>query len=73
MSTPTPTAPTLYTVGELARRCGVSFAQIKYALDASGIQPACRAGIFRLFSEQQIPEVEKAVNRTARRPVAASA
>ena len=49
------------TVGDIARRIGVPRARIDYALDKAGIRERGRAGILRLFSVEQIPVIEAAL------------
>ena len=52
----------LLTSGEVARRLGVPQARLNYALERSGIQEQHRAGILRLYSQEQVPEIEAALN-----------
>ena len=58
----------LYTLGELARRLNVPANRLDYAIRRYGIEPATRAGILRLFSEEQIEQIASAVRRCASRP-----
>jgi len=50
-----------FTTGEAARRLQVSRQIVSYAIERDGIQHVARAGIVRLFSPEQWPEVVKAV------------
>ena len=61
----------LLTVGDVARRLGVPRARIDYALDKSGIRERSRAGILRLFGEEQLPVIEAALKtvRSRRSPL----
>ena len=52
---------TLLTVGDVARHFGVPRAKIDYALDKSGIRERSRAGILRLFGEDQLPVIQAAL------------
>ncbi len=52
----------LLTVGDVARRLGVPRARIDYAMEKAGIQERSRAGILRLFSEDQLPVIRAALN-----------
>lgn len=51
----------LLTLGDVARQLGVRRAQVQYAVEKSGIQERGRAGIFRLFSADQVPVIEAAL------------
>ena len=60
--------PTLFTIGDLTRRAafdGIRQQQISYAIREYRIEPRQRAGIIRLFSEDQIPTILAALRRTA--------
>lgn len=58
----------LYTLGELARRLNVQANRLDYAIRRYGIEPVARAGILRLFSEDQIEQIASAIRRCASRP-----
>ncbi len=60
-------AASYFTTGDVARRLGVPRATVSYALERDRIQPAARAGLVRLFSTEQWPEVVKAVRLIQRR------
>ena len=50
-------APAFPTVGEIARRLGVSCHQVEYVLRARRMQPCGRAGNARVFSEADVAKV----------------
>lgn len=52
---------TLLTVGDVARHFAVTRAKIDYALERGGIRERSRAGILRLFGEDQLPIIEAAL------------
>ncbi|MCH8146761.1 MAG: hypothetical protein IH987_02045 [Planctomycetes bacterium] len=56
---------TMLTVGDVARRLKISRARVAYAVEKFGVQERTRAGILRLFSEDQLPVIEAAI-RTVR-------
>lgn len=58
---------TMLTVGDVARRLRVSRASVSYAVEKCGVQERSRAGILRLFSEDQLPVIEAAIATVRRR------
>ena len=63
-------SPGLMTTGQLGRREELSpwtEGQIMYTIRVHDIQPVMRAGILRLYSEEQIPLIVTALRRTARK------
>ena len=61
----------LFTLGQLAeevRKSGgphVSTHQLKYAIDQYGIDPITRVGILRVWTEDEIPRIKRALARIA--------
>ena len=53
----------LYTIGDLARQWGIRRDRLAYAIGRADIQPARRVGITRLFSTEQLPQIQAAVMR----------
>ena len=51
----------MFTVGDIARRLQVSRARVAYAVEKLGVHERTRAGILRLFSEDQLPVIEAAI------------
>ena len=47
-------APPFPTIGEIARRLGVSIHRIEYVIRARGIEPCGRAGNARVFDEATV-------------------
>lgn len=47
----------IYTTGDIAKRLGMSRSSVIYAIDRARIEPVHRAGIVRLFSAGQWPEI----------------
>ena len=61
----------MMTLGDCARRLGVRRTALQYAVEKMGIQERGRAGILRLFSEDQLPVMKAALGTVRRRaPVA---
>jgi len=56
----------MYTTGDIARRLGVSRSAVSYAIDRARIEPVHRAGIVRLFSVDQWPEIVAACHAVNR-------
>lgn len=52
----------LLTSGQVAVRLGVTRARLDFALRKSEIHEDMRAGILRLYSPTQLPEIEAALN-----------
>ena len=60
--------PTHLTLGDVARRLKLPANRVDYAIRAYRIEPVARAGILRLFSEDQLERIAAAVRRCASRP-----
>jgi len=52
----------MLTTGDIARRCNVPRSVVCHAIERHSIQPVGRAGIVRLFSDDQWPEIWRALN-----------
>jgi hypothetical protein len=63
----------LLTIRDIARECGVKTHRAKYAVDQYEIEPRQRAGIIRLWSTDQLPLIQSALNRIAGRKAVAHA
>lgn len=50
------------TVGDVARRIGVPRSRIDYAVTKAGIVERTRAGILRLYSADQLPIIQAALD-----------
>lgn len=59
--------PHLLTIRDAARRLGVQVHRLRYAIDELDIQPKQRAGIIRLFGEDQLEQMRSALRRIAGR------
>ena len=57
----------LMTLGQIADRLGVAQHRAKYALTLYHIRPTGRVGILRLWSEDDIPHLERALAEIASR------
>lgn len=55
----------LFTLGQLAERLGVPVHRLKYAIDQHCIHPVMRVGILRVWSEDEIPLMRRALARIA--------
>jgi hypothetical protein len=66
-------APDLLTIREVARELGVRTHRATYAVDQFDIEPRQRAGVIRLFSRDQLPEIRSAITRIAGNREAANA
>ena len=49
------------TIGQIARQLGVARSRLDYAVSKIGLQERGRAGIIRLFSQDQIPVMRAAL------------
>ena len=58
----------VFTVGRLAEALGESQYRITYALERGRIAPAARAGVIRLFTEAQIPQIREVLRQIDRAP-----
>lgn len=54
----------LLTLGQIARRLGEPTHRVKYAIERHQIEPIRRAGIIRMFSPDQLAQIEAALRRT---------
>lgn len=54
--------PKLMTIGSVARRLGQPEYRVDYATRTRGIQPAARAGQYRLFDDDAVEKIERAIN-----------
>ena len=59
------TTPAHLTLGQIADRLGVSTHRVKYAVDQYRIKPRFRIGITRVWSEDDLPRIQSALNRVA--------
>lgn len=57
--------PPLLTLGDIARRLNASSHRVKYAIEQYHIAPRMRAGIIRLWLEEDIARVASALARIA--------
>ena len=57
------TAPTLPTVGEIARRLGQPLHRVEYMIDSRRIRPIGRAGNSRVFSEAAVDYIKAELKR----------
>ncbi len=57
----------MLTVGDIARRVKEPRARVAYAIEKCGVQERARAGILRLFSEDQVTVIEAAIATVRRR------
>ncbi len=64
-TTPVKITPEWFTLGELARHFDTTDHKIKYAIAQHRVEPAKRVGIFRIWSTDQLPQIESALRRVA--------
>ena len=57
----------LLTVGAIARETGQPVHRVRYALETYHIDPVQRAGILRLFSRDDLPRIQSALDRISGR------
>jgi hypothetical protein len=57
----------LLTVKEIAAEKRVPWKRVAYAAATYGIEPARRAGMIKLFSRDQVPEIMSALRRVRAR------
>ena len=62
----------MLTVRDISHRLDLPRATVAYAIDKADIRPAQRAGLVRLFSPLQWPEIVRAVRSVKRRPASES-
>jgi DNA-binding transcriptional MerR regulator len=60
------TIPAMPTIGEIARRLGVSPHRVEYLIRARGIQPCGWAGNARVFSEEAVQSIAFDLERLAK-------
>ena len=70
----TPTVDQLLTLGQIAKRLGVSTHRLKYAIDQYHVEHVTRIGITRVWTEADLPRsrlalARVAANRSANPPV----
>jgi DNA-binding transcriptional MerR regulator len=58
-------SPQLLTLGEISERLGVSTHRLKYAIEQYKIPPTRRVGIIRVWSDDKIPLIQKALAQIA--------
>ena len=58
-------APTMPTVGEIARRLGEPTHRIEYIIRARNIQPCGLAGNARVFTEESVDQIADELRRIA--------
>ena len=58
---------TLYTVREVAQRIGHPRTRVAHACDVYGITPTRRAGMVKLYSDDQVSAIRAACRRVASR------
>jgi len=51
------TAPSIPTIGEIARRLGIPVHRVEYLIRARGIRPCGWAGNARVFSEEDVQRI----------------
>jgi len=56
-------APTLITVGEIARRLGEPLHRVVHVIDSRKVQPIGRAGSLRVFAESDVDFVRSELRR----------
>ncbi len=62
----------LLTVGDIASRLGIPAARVDYALRTYRIKETQRAGIIRLFDDDSVSQIERALRRIAGRAMEAN-
>ena len=60
-----------FTISDLSKLLGVRRHRLDYAVTEYGIEPAERAGIVRLWSSEQLPQIKSALDRISGRREAA--
>ena len=55
----------LLTLGDLVHITGQAEHRVKYAINAYGIEPTQRAGVLRLWTQDDVPLVRAALDRIA--------
>ncbi len=55
----------LMTLGQIAQRLNVSTHRVKYAIDQCRIAPLTRIGILRVWDEDALPRIKRALERIA--------
>ena len=63
----------LLTIGDLRKLIGKPAYTINYAIEQHGPAPVGRVGIARVWSRDQLEEIQESVRRTTGSPLAAEA
>ena len=58
-------APVMPTIGEIARRLGVPVHRVEYAVRANAVRPCGWAGNARVFSEDAVVMISRAIGKPA--------
>jgi hypothetical protein len=61
---------TIYSLRDIAKHLNEPFHRVRYAVTEAGIEPAARVGIVRVFTADQIPMIQEALEKSARRELA---
>jgi len=56
-------APSIPTIGEIARRLGIPIHRVEYVIRARGIRPCGWAGNARVFSEEDVNRIAAEISR----------
>lgn len=56
-------APSIPTIGEIARRLGVPSHRVEYLIRARGIRPCSWAGNARVFSDEDVDRIADELSR----------
>ena len=56
-------APSIPTIGEIARRLGIPVHRVEYLIRARGIRPCGWAGNARVFSEEDVQRIATEISR----------
>jgi len=62
---------TIYSLRDIAKHLNEPFHRVRYAVAESGIRPAARLGIVRIFTAEQIPLIQEALKKSKRRELTA--
>jgi len=58
----------IVTISDLRRITGLPSHVINHALNRHGPEPSGRIGIYRVWSRDALPEIQRSIARTARKP-----
>ena len=47
----------VFTLGDIAKRYAVDKARVRYIIERDGMEPAARAGQYRLFDDAQVNRI----------------